>query len=246
MPPEYIVRDETKFRLKINGRTTSAAFALVTGSATFTYKEMQECIETFHAHIFHTESDIKVEIEITHLRFQSALEFLRHLSAAQIACLKAKDMLQITLMLVDDDMLDDNIRNNQSLKDWMEHCKVTKLNVLYGLLDNSALVSAARWRPHHSKDLVRISHEDETGKLLEKISSWQANKTIVNYDYDSQTVSSTGEMVSYDHGGLAAAPTPVRQRHRRRVRPARPSSPRPSTMLVVGGVRRWRRPGRPS
>ncbi|KAK4889697.1 hypothetical protein LTR27_011498 [Elasticomyces elasticus] len=196
-PPEHSVKDETRFRLKSNGPTTFAAFSLITASATFSYKEVLEYIETFHAHIFDLKSD-------------SALAFLRHLSAAQIACLKAKDMLQVTLMLVDDDMLDDNIRNNQSLKDWMEHCKVTKINVLYGLLDNAPLVSAARWRPHHSKDLVRISQEDETGKLLEEISSWQTNKATVNYDYDSQIVSSTGEMVSYNHGGLAAAPTPVR------------------------------------
>ncbi|KAK5702985.1 hypothetical protein LTR97_003931 [Elasticomyces elasticus] len=244
--PEHSAKDETKFRLKSNGPTTFAAFSLITASATYSYKEILEIIETFNAHIFDLKSDVKIEIEITHLDFRSALAFLWHLSAAEIACLKAKDMLQVTLILVDDDMLDDNIRNNQSPKDWMEHCKVTKLNVLYSLLDNAASVSAARWRPRHSKDLVRITHEDEPGKLLEEMFSWQANKATVNHDYDGQTVSSPGVMVPFNHGGLAAAPTPVRQRHRRRVRPARPSSPRPSTMLVVGGVRRWRRPGRSS
>ncbi|KAK5730387.1 hypothetical protein LTR15_000324 [Elasticomyces elasticus] len=245
-PPKQSVKDETKFRLKSNGPTTFAAFSLITASATCSYKEVLEIIEAFNAHIFDLKSDVKIEIETTHLNFQSALAFLRHLSAAQIACLKAKDMLRVTLMLVDDDMLDDNIRNNQSLNNWEEHCKVTKFDVLYGLLDNAASVSAARWRPHHSKDLVQISHEDEPGKLLEEMFSWQANKATVNYDYDDQTVSSPGVMVPFNHGGLAAAPTPVRQRHRRRVRPARPSFPRPSTMLVVGGVRRWRRPGRSS
>ncbi|KAK4980466.1 hypothetical protein LTR42_000773 [Elasticomyces elasticus] len=176
MSPEYIVKDETKFRLKSNGSTPSAAFSLVQDLATFTCKEIQEFIDAFHEHVLDTESDVKIEIEIIHLNFHSALEFLRHLSTAQVACLKAKDMIQIRIMLVDEDMLDDNIRNNQSLKQWSEHCKVKGLNVLYVFHDNAAFNDACFGY------LVRISHEEETSKLLTELFSWQADRATDTWD----------------------------------------------------------------
>ncbi|KAK3618810.1 hypothetical protein LTR56_024402 [Elasticomyces elasticus] len=267
LPPKHVAKDETKFRLMSNGPTGSAAFSLATSSATLTHKQIQDCSDTFDAQIFDTESDVKLEIEVTNLKFRSALELLQRLSAAQVACLKAKDMLRIKLMLVDDDMLDDNIRNNQSLKEWSEHCKGAELNVLYAF-HHGALVDVANSSDNGCGHLVRISHEDGTDTLITEILSWQThrgNAGLVPSGYQLQThrgnagvvppghlfiVSigdfAEGAIVVNNQNGPAVAHNSVRPKDRRRVRPARPSSSRPSTMLVVGGVRRWRRPVRSS
>ncbi|KAK3619194.1 hypothetical protein LTR56_024193 [Elasticomyces elasticus] len=153
MPLEHSVKDETKFRLESNGPTTFATFSLVTHLATFTFKEILECMDTFDAHIFNTESQVKIEIETNHLDFHCALEFLRHLSTAQVSCLKAKDMLQIKLVLTNADMSNGAVQSNQSLKDWSEHCKAAELNVVYAFHD-AALVDVAN-SSDHSGDLPR-------------------------------------------------------------------------------------------
>ncbi|KAK4889696.1 hypothetical protein LTR27_011497 [Elasticomyces elasticus] len=239
----FNVMSEGKVRAKGAATTDVCPFAVCSPLILSCTQIPDEYCEDFLANIFGTESSIKIEVVVTALDFTPALNFLRNLQPAQLAHIKARNVLDVLLVYP-------SLHYSSTINEWSEYCKQEAVTVLYTIDEKPSSASDER-DGHRSEPLLRIHHSEESrlrsalmsawmawhfGKLRERIS--ESLRVPTSREAFSQRRLSKPEPVSAAAKSASAITQTIRRE--RRKRPARRRSQRPTLMVVVGGVRRWR------
>ncbi|KAK5702984.1 hypothetical protein LTR97_003930 [Elasticomyces elasticus] len=239
----FLVMGEGRVRVKKATAAAACPFAISSPLILSCTQIHDEYCEDFLANIFGTESNIKIEVIVTALDFTPALNFLRNLQPAQLAHIKAQNVLDVLLVYP-------SLHYSSTMNEWSGYCKQEAVTVLYTIDDKRSSASDER-NGHRSEPLLRIHHSE--GPILRDalMSAWMAwhlrklreelsesLRVPTSREAFSQRRLSKPEPVSAAAKSASAITQTIHRK--RRKRPARQSSLRPTLMVVVGGVRRWR------
>ncbi|KAK4962649.1 hypothetical protein LTR10_000276 [Elasticomyces elasticus] len=239
----FIVMGEGKVRGKGATTTDVCPFAVCSPLILSCTQIHDEYCENLLGNIFGTESNTKIEIVVSALNFTPALDFMRKLQPAQLAHIKARNLLEVLLVSWPNGTI--------GIDEWSGYCKDEAVTVLYTIDED--LSSAGKERSGHCEPLLRVHHSEELGlwglwpMLTSARRMWQLNKmgeifleNVRLSRLDSLREAFSQHRLSESEPVSAAAKSASAIRRERSKRPARRRSQRPTLMVVVGGVRRWR------
>ncbi|KAK5688075.1 hypothetical protein LTS10_000053 [Elasticomyces elasticus] len=245
----YIAMDACSLRVKKTKLTNACPFIISSPLILTCAQVHDEYCKDYLVNVFSTGSNTTVAIVVDELDFNRALEFLRHLRPAQLVDLGARERLQVTLCSSNDATLSKSGLNKWITNEWSSYCRSRKLSITYvfsqaGYSGNGYIHNGPPMK------LLHIKHEDEQRELADAVLAWSKWRTLIYRTTESvrRYMESFSVVIGDWPKGtnlMAMMPflanTTTRSAQRKIKYPARPSSRRPTTMLVVGGVRRWRK-----
>ncbi|KAK5723170.1 hypothetical protein LTR17_013890 [Elasticomyces elasticus] len=246
----YNATDDCSVRVKKTKPTNACPFIISSPLILTCTQVHDEYCEDILVNVFSTGSNITINILVDELDFDRALEFLRHLRPTQVDDLGARDRLQVTLCSSNDAILSERGLNRWITNEWSSYCRSRRLSITY--IFSQFGYSGHSWFGRDPPvKLLRIKHEDERRELASAVLAWSKWRTSTYrrtatglYMENSPFLVVIGDWpygIDSEPFMPLLASTTTRSAQRKIKHPARPSSRRPTTMLVVGGVRRWRK-----
>ncbi|KAK3619195.1 hypothetical protein LTR56_024194 [Elasticomyces elasticus] len=244
----YIATDDCSVRVKKTKPTNACPFIISSPLILTCTQVHDEYCEDVLVNVFSTGSNITISILVDELDFDRALEFLRHLRPTELGDIGTRERIQVTLCSSNDATLSKRGLNRWITTEWSTYCRSRKLSITYVF---SQAGYSGDCYIHHEPPL-RIKHEDELQELANAVFAWSKRRTLTYQIIESMRKYMENDPFPVVVGDWldelaprallpSAANTTNSSANRKNKHPARPSSRRPTTMLVVGGVRRWRK-----